>query len=738
MSRSSFRVRVLPRVPTNIVGTNGDKAQLDVGTYSYVISPDYPSLVVAPATSNLPTTFVRVYDFSTGMYTRVSLSNLADNIQAGVLGPNLTGIKALSVDTDKVPYFIDSSGNAATYTVSPYVRSISNAIDAPSYLAAIGASADLVGTVQDLSLLNLPATTTAIRFSGYAVAGDGGDWPLAVEVTNTGTLQPWQRQSNGGTRRWQLKTDIYKLEYFGGISGSDSTTAYINTCAAIAALGGGVLALHGKYNITQGVVLNNTAIFVYGAVPNSALIDVGIASGNYILSIVNADYSTPVAFENFSFITSQNSITNALSVEFGVFDAEFNRIPSRFRMSNIDIRGRDLSNVGLQLQGFLNGVNLTNVHRPVCENVIISGQGGNAFQNDAPTTNTLMNTGFQLTSTYDMSDPFKRASPTDPVFRDCQVYSARFAFYVRGHWEGLIFDHCLGVLVNVAFDIAANTPPGVGGVSFPWLLMRDCHANVFQDCVKIVEYFDVVIAGAQLHKWSYAPTGYVSTAISLTSCPRIAINGGTIFNLTQGGQNQQFNGIYINNCLGGVIDKPQFSGVTMGVQYAGTTVDMVYTRGVWRDIPTFGPTPFEYFDPTNGSGNRRKGVPLALTASSAAVTIQNTTTDLIAINLGTVFAGDEFIIENEVIAQKDANTEPVTMTISAQSGSTAVISMLGSTNFVQYQVYAQGSFSFGQSHHIRLKVLQAGSLTVLLQGKCIGGTAAISTGNAKIYGELAA
>lgn len=161
MSRSSFRVRVIPRVPTNIEGTNGVKAQLDIGTYSYVISPDYPSLVIAPATSNLPTTFIRVYDFSTGMYTRVSLSNLADNIQAGVLGPNLASIKALTTAADKVPYFIDNAGNAATYTVSSYVRGVSNAADKPSYLAAIGAATTDQGGKADTALQPGQAATPA-------------------------------------------------------------------------------------------------------------------------------------------------------------------------------------------------------------------------------------------------------------------------------------------------------------------------------------------------------------------------------------------------------------------------------------------------------------------------------------------------------------------------------------------------------------------------------------------------
>ncbi|KQW62855.1 MULTISPECIES: hypothetical protein [unclassified Ensifer] len=74
----------------------------------------------------------------------------------------------------------------------------------------------IVGTVQGLSALTIPAGMTAIRFNGYATMGDGGAWPLAIEVSNSGTLEAWQRQSNGGTRRWQLATDAPTIVMFGG------------------------------------------------------------------------------------------------------------------------------------------------------------------------------------------------------------------------------------------------------------------------------------------------------------------------------------------------------------------------------------------------------------------------------------------------------------------------------------------------------------------------------------------
>lgn len=100
-------------------------------------------------------------------------------------------------------------------------------------------------TVQGLSALTIPVGIIAIRLNGYALSGDGGAWPLAIEVTNSGTLTAWQRQSNGGTRRWQLLVSTVNLEMFGGkadgtlvgttASGTDNATALDAALGYIAA-----------------------------------------------------------------------------------------------------------------------------------------------------------------------------------------------------------------------------------------------------------------------------------------------------------------------------------------------------------------------------------------------------------------------------------------------------------------------------------------------------------------------
>ncbi|WP_107341080.1 glycosyl hydrolase family 28-related protein [Agrobacterium pusense] len=101
----------------------------------------------------------------------------------------------------------------------------------------------IVGVVEALPSLDLPAGMTAIRTNGFSTMGDGGAWPLAVEVPNTGDLKAWHRLTNGGTRRWELRTNIANIKMFGakGDGGTDDTWAAQYGDNYVASRGGGVL-----------------------------------------------------------------------------------------------------------------------------------------------------------------------------------------------------------------------------------------------------------------------------------------------------------------------------------------------------------------------------------------------------------------------------------------------------------------------------------------------------------------
>ncbi len=124
----------------------------------------------------------------------------------------------------------------------------------------------IVGIVQALPGLFLPAGMTAIRTNGFAAMGDGGAWPLAVAVENSGPLQPWQRQSNGGTRRWQLVAAEVRPEMFGakGDDTGDDRSAFSAVRDYVNALGGElILSAAKQYFIGLAGALSMGGISIY-------------------------------------------------------------------------------------------------------------------------------------------------------------------------------------------------------------------------------------------------------------------------------------------------------------------------------------------------------------------------------------------------------------------------------------------------------------------------------------------
>lgn len=136
----------------------------------------------------------------------------------------------------------------------------------------------IYATVAGLSALSIPIGISALRTNGYSAVGDGGAWPLAVEVENSGVVAPWQILSNGDKRRWQLKAYEIVLEMFGGrpdavyagtapnqmlISGTDNVPAIQAALAYLATLntsrnGGGRIQLeYGQYYFSKPVNLKN-------------------------------------------------------------------------------------------------------------------------------------------------------------------------------------------------------------------------------------------------------------------------------------------------------------------------------------------------------------------------------------------------------------------------------------------------------------------------------------------------
>ncbi|TPM41534.1 hypothetical protein [Mesorhizobium sp. B2-3-4] len=575
------------------------------------------------------------------------------------------------------------------------LKALDTTKDATVHLTENGREGMFVWRAGDFSALIALDTQEGVWLKADAIAANAGAWVRQHE----GELLP---------------------EWFGAVGNAVAN----DRAAVLGSLAFGFPVLLSRvYAIGSAMTLNNKSVSIRGTGQYiSGLLDTGVAAGAYVLSITNTDYTNPVSLRDFSILTDQATVSRGLNVAFGVFDGEFNRLPFRLLMENMEIRGRAVDINGRLTKGFARGVTLKNVIRPQITNVVVAGRGDGLLQ----ANNTYMDKGWELLSDYHATDPYQRASPTDPVFRDCHVYSADKGWSIDGHWEGLIFDHCVSVLVNYCWYAEANNPPGTGGIAYPWIVFDNCHGNFFYEGIHIKEYFDVRLTKPLLYKWSVAPVGFVSTAINLINCPRVDIDAPGLVNLTNGIDNQQLNGIYMDGCLGGSIRRPQFSGVTYGVQLANATADVVYDRGTWRDLPGFGPTPIEYQDLGTGANNGQRDVPLEVTATNAATnSITTAQTDLVTLDLGTVWKNDEIVIDYTVTATKDATAAPVSFTLSKSAGTSAV-QFYGGQTFAADSLYALGGLAFTKSGSVRAKITASGTCTIKLQAACVAGAASVA------------
>ncbi|SCB16542.1 hypothetical protein [Rhizobium hainanense] len=139
MSQTALKIRVVPRYPAKVSATDGLTAVRS--GIDLVIKSDYGDLVQVPTVTNPDRTFMLAWDADIDNYQSVSFTNIINNIQDAVIGPPLAAIDAVNPGADQVIYFT-VPGVAATFTASEYVRGVSNAVDQPSYLLAIGAAAN--------------------------------------------------------------------------------------------------------------------------------------------------------------------------------------------------------------------------------------------------------------------------------------------------------------------------------------------------------------------------------------------------------------------------------------------------------------------------------------------------------------------------------------------------------------------------------------------------------------------
>lgn len=126
----------------------------------------------------------------------------------------------------------------------------------------------IYGTVLGVAALNIPAGINAFRLNGYAAAGDLGGWFMAAEIANTGTLMPWQVQTNGGARRWEFRADEASALSFGvkGDGSADDRDAIYNALLWWKATGYTLRFPAGSYRMASGILLDMSGVAQAGKI----------------------------------------------------------------------------------------------------------------------------------------------------------------------------------------------------------------------------------------------------------------------------------------------------------------------------------------------------------------------------------------------------------------------------------------------------------------------------------------
>ncbi|MBB2905736.1 hypothetical protein FHR76_002118 [Rhizobium sp. RAS22] len=126
----------------------------------------------------------------------------------------------------------------------------------------------IYGTVLGVSALNIPVGINAFRLNGYADAGDLGGWFLATEVDNTGTLMPWQVQTNSGSRRWEFRADEASALSFGvkGDGSFDDRDRIYNALMWWRQTGFTLRFPKGSYRMASGILLDMSGVASAGKI----------------------------------------------------------------------------------------------------------------------------------------------------------------------------------------------------------------------------------------------------------------------------------------------------------------------------------------------------------------------------------------------------------------------------------------------------------------------------------------
>lgn len=128
--------------------------------------------------------------------------SIASEVGVTVASASQGALASTALQPDNIPSIVDEAAAAA---------------EGFANIAQAAANWNLVfSTRADAEAANIDPSITSIGFKGYYEPGDGGAWPYIVEIVEDGSpVLPWQVRTNGGTRRWALRTTTPNSRMFG-------------------------------------------------------------------------------------------------------------------------------------------------------------------------------------------------------------------------------------------------------------------------------------------------------------------------------------------------------------------------------------------------------------------------------------------------------------------------------------------------------------------------------------------
>ena len=488
---------------------------------------------------------------------------------------------------------------------------------------------------------------------------------------------------------------VIDLLRIGCVAGSSAEAANNSTklMAAISATSsvGYRIYVPGRFYVASLGPLSGKSLTITGSGPELSSLIATQTSG-YFLDIQQDDFTDSVRLSGFSIETETVSVTRALRVQFNENDATNNRLQARCTIENVEIRGVDVG-----AHGFLSGIDLTNVHRPILSKVSVSGRQNGA----APAGFQHMEYGWNLTNV-------GTGVPTDFMFSFCTVIAAAKGYKGSGVLEGISFDRCYSIAVGRGFDFQATTPR-------PYIDLNRCHVAAFEYCVYLQNFWQSWVSGCLLYKREDSNANTVG--IYLNNCDNTKVRDNNLVNVaglpaTFG----NYDGIVLVDCDYCDVVRNELAAARNGVDFQGTTSNSNYVKGQWHDEKGT-TTPVEYQVSGSGSGNTRRNQLLdvsnrnsggaVVVTGVSAVNITSTATD-------TLEVGDKVRIEFSAVVNKDANAGHA-MILATKAG-TATLLFENNSVDIRVQTDCAASQTLNLRASATARVTTRGSCTMTLQG----------------------